>query len=338
MNERVVTVEDEELKLVEDSIDLDLIDFDPTNPRIQFQIDTSLSGAAPTQQALAYALTVGNDQYEKLRDNVECNGGILNPIWIVAEGGRYVVIEGNTRLQVYLDLRDKHPHEPKWKGIPAFLLPHRCSREQINFIRLEAHLFGTTTWDAYEKARELYRLHNDEDYSVDKLSARTKLTPGDIRTHIQAFRDMKEFYLQSYPTPGEHQKFSYFVEFRKSADLKKLVEAGELSLVDFCAWVGQGKFGRGEDVRKLGVILRDPAAKRAFIDFDFEAGLDQLSQKDPGARSPLFEKIEAVISGLQEMPYAEVSEIRGGRHPRKIELLQKLSATVEILLADLRRS
>lgn len=337
MNEKVVHIDGREVIVSEELLHVDRVQLDESNPRIQFHLDTALTDEPPNQAALGYALTIGNDQYERLRDNVEANRGVLHPIWVVPEEGDYRVIEGNTRLQVYLDLREKYPSDPAWQRIPACVLPERCSKEQFHFIRLEAHLFGTTPWDAYEKARYLYLLSTEEDYSLERLSRLTKLSPSDIRSHIQAFRDMKEQYLKAYPEPGEHQKFSYFVEFRKNADLKRLVDAGELSLVDFCNWVGAGKFRRGEDIRRLAAVLRDPDAKQQLIDVDFEAALDQLAQKDPGARSPLFDKIEAVIEGVRGMPYSEVDEIKRGRHPRKVELLEELCRVTSGFLADLKQ-
>jgi len=337
MNEKVVHIDGREVIVSEENLELDRIRLDEANPRIQFHLDTALTDEPPNQAALGYALTIGNDQYERLRDNVEANRGVFHPIWVVPEGSDYRVIEGNTRLQVYLDLRERCPSDPAWQSIAACVLPERCSREQFHFIRLEAHLFGTTPWDAYEKARYLYLLSTEEDYSLDRLSRLTKLSPSDIRSHIQAFRDMKEQYLVAYPEPGEHQKFSYFVEFRKNADLKRLVEAGDLSLVDFCNWIGAGKFRRGEDIRRLAAVLRDPDARQQLIDVDFEAAVDQLAQSSPGARSPLFDKVEAVIEGIRRMPYSEVDEIKHGRNPRKVELLEELNQVLNDFLEDLRQ-
>jgi hypothetical protein len=256
VGKRVVPIEGRSIEISEEAIDLEQLMFDPSNPRIQFQLDTALDNALPTQEMLGFALTVGNDDYEGLKDNIEMNRGVLNPVWVVKDDGGYRIIEGNTRVQVLRDLHKKHPHDPVWTTIPAFILSEECSRDQINFIRLNAHLFGTTPWDAYEKARELYRLNTEDDYSFERLSRLTKMSVSEIRTSIQAFRDMAEQYLPAFPAPGEAKKFSYFVEFRKNAELKRLVSEGKLNLLDFCRWVGEGKFRRGEDVRRLAPVLK----------------------------------------------------------------------------------
>lgn len=307
---------------------------DIENPRIQYFLDTRLNDSV-TQEKIKFALAEGNDQYEKLKEHIERNGGIYDPIWIVPKEDYYIVIEGNTRAFIYEELSEKYVNEEKWKAIDAYVLPYKVERNVINFIRLEKHLFGTTPWDAYEKARELYRLYSDEDYSLKRLEQLTKLRTSEIKNNIQAFMDMEEQYLPKYNKPSERLKFSYFVEFRKNKELKRLVNEGKISLMDFCDWVGEGKFGRGEDIRRLPLVLKDEQSKQALIDDDFQAALEQLEQKNPAAKSKLFEKIEDVIAGLESLPFGELDEIKRGQQPAKIESLKKLQNAAKNLLRDI---
>jgi hypothetical protein len=102
---------------------------------------------------------------------------------------------------------------------------------------------------------------------------------------------------------------SYFVEFRKNKDLGKLVREGELSSTEFCNWFGEGKLRRGEDIRKLPVMLKDEQPMEALINEDFQAALDQLEQRNPAVKSKLFEKIEDVIDGFESLPFGELEVI-----------------------------
>ncbi len=307
---------------------------DIENPRIQYFLDTRLNDSV-TQDKIKFALAEGNDQYEKLKEHIERNGGIYDPIWIVPKEDYHIVIEGNTRAFIYEELSEKYVNEEKWKAIDAYVLPYKVEHNVINFIRLEKHLFGTTPWDAYEKARELYRLYSDEDYSLKRLEQLTKLRTSEIKNNIQAFMDMEEQYLPKYNKPSERLKFSYFVEFRKNKELKRLVNEGKISLLDFCDWVGEGKFGRGEDIRRLPLVLKDEQSKQALIDYDFQAALEQLEQKNPAAKSKLFEKIEDVIAGIESLPFGELDEIKRGQQPAKIESLKKLQNAATNLLRDI---
>jgi len=307
---------------------------DVENPRIQYYLDTRLNDNV-TQEKIKFALAEGNDQYDKLKEHIERNGGIYDPVWVVPEGEFFRVIEGNTRSFVYEELSEKYVNEDKWKEIPAYVLPHKVNHDAINFIRLEKHLFGQTPWAAYEKARELYRLNMAEDYSTKRLEQLTKLSASEIRNNIQAFQDMDQQYLPKFNKPAERLKFSYFVEFRKNKELKRLVSEGKLSLLEFCDWVGEGKFGRGEDIRKLSQVMKDEQARQALIDDDFQAALDQLEQKNPAAKSKLFEKIEDVVKGISSIPFAELDEIKRGLQPAKVDSLKRLYKTSSDLLKDI---
>jgi hypothetical protein len=315
-------------------IDLKQLILDIENPRIQYFLDTRLNDDI-TQGKIEFALAEGNDQYDKLKEHIERNGGIYDPIWVVSKEEFYTVIEGNTRAFIYEELSEKYVNDNKWRSIDAYVLPYKVNRNVINFIRLEKHLFGPTPWDAYEKARELYRLHTEEDYSLKRLEQLTKLAASEIRNNIQAFMDMEEQYLHKYNKPAERLKFSYFVEFRKNKELRRLVKEGKLSLMDFCEWVGEGKFRRGEDIRKLSLVLKDEQSRQALIDDNFQAALDQLEQRNPAAKSKLFEKIEDVTDGLEGIPFGELDDIKRGLQPAKINSLKRLYSVTTNLLRDI---
>ncbi|MEO5360286.1 MAG: hypothetical protein H7843_07530 [Nitrospirota bacterium] len=334
-NKLQVNLDGVQLEISRQRIPVSKLFLDLENPRIQYFLDTRLHDDV-TQEKVKFALSEGNDQYDRLKEHIERNGGIYDPIWAVQKDENiYTVIEGNTRSFIYEELAEKYVNEQKWKAIDAYILPHKIDRNIVNFIRLEKHLFGTTPWAAYEKARELYRLYTDEAYSLKRLQQLTKLSAYEIGNSIQAYKDMEEQYLQKYNKPSERLKFSYFVEFRKNKELKKLVKNGEVSLIDFCEWVGQGKFARGEDIRKLSLVLKDPAAKQALIDDNFMAALDQLGQINPAAKSKLFEKIEEVIIGLEKMPFGDLDEIKRGLQPAKVDLLKGLYSITDDILKDI---
>jgi hypothetical protein len=307
---------------------------DIENPRIQYYLDTRLNDDI-TQEKVKFALAEGNDQYERLKAHIELNGSIYDPIWVVPKDGYFTVIEGNTRAFIYEELSEKYVNDKKWKEIDAYILPYKVDRNVINFIRLEKHLFGPTPWAAYEKARELYRLHTQEDYSLKRLEQLTKLSTYEIKNNIQAYMDMEEQYLKKYNKPSERLKFSYFVEFRKNKGLKKIVKEGKVSLMEFCDWVGEGKFNRGEDIRKLAIVLKDEQAREALINDDFQAALDQLEQKNPAAKSKLFEKIEDVIVGLEGLPFGELDEIKRGLQPAKVNSLKRVHEIISNLLKNI---
>jgi hypothetical protein len=331
MESIVVNLDGIPTKIVRKKVPVKSLKLDIDNPRIQYFLDTSLNKET-TQNQIKYALAESNDSYDKLKENIETNKGIFDAIWIIPDGDYYTVIEGNTRAFIYEELSLKYMNEKIWDTIDAYILPHKIDSQSINFIRLEKHLFGQTPWSAYEKARELYRLYEKEAYSYKRLQALTRLGTSEIRNNIQAYKDMEDQYLKKYMGPGERLKFSYFVEFRKNTELKSLVNKGLLSLEEFCDWVGEGKFKRGEDIRKLPLVLKDEQSRNELIKDNFQAALNQLEQKNPAAKSKLFEDINAVINGLNRIPFSELDEIKSGLQQGKTNALKRLYETLDKLL------
>jgi hypothetical protein len=224
-------------------VPLESLTLDGANPRIGLFTDSQLKTSFSDAEIRHAIVNRAPDAYGKLRESIEINQGIRNPIWIApTQSGKYLVIEGNTRVLIYRDLAEKYPANDVWSSIPAYVLPTGIRESQINFIRLEAHLRGVTPWDAYERARYLYILSEKEGYPVSRLEGLTRLTRADIETEIRAFRDMNEVYSARFPNdPYQSQKFSYFVEYERSNKLKQQVQKAGFALPDFCDWVGKAQ-------------------------------------------------------------------------------------------------
>ena len=67
-------------------------------------------------------------------------------------------------------------------------------QQDIETIRVTAHLVGAGDWPAYEKARYLHYLRNVEFMDYDELIARCGGNKARITRQIDAFHDMNEFY------------------------------------------------------------------------------------------------------------------------------------------------
>jgi hypothetical protein len=308
-------------------VDLHILDLDPQNPRIGLYKD-SLPKNTLSDQDIRHAITNRSpDAYSKLRDSIEINQGIINPVWVgPLQHGKHLVIEGNTRVLIYRELAAKYPNIGTWKTIPANVLPVGISDSQINFIRLEAHLRGVTEWDAYERARYLYILNEKEGYSAPRLEQLTRLRRSDIETEIRAFRDMNEIYNPKFPSdPYQSQKFSYFVEFERNNRLKQQVQNAGLGIGDFCDWVGTQRIPRAENVRQLGQILSDEKATEHFLADGYDRAIQYLSLAQPDLVSPLFQRIEDVVERLRRLTFYEVEEIREGKQPGRRRLLGELA-------------
>ncbi len=138
-------------------IEIDKLILDELNPRISFFRDNQPKPSL-SREEIIFALTQKKPEvFRKLRDSIENNRGIISPIWVEPkENDHYRVIEGNSRVVAYTQLSLDQPYEESWKKIMSYVLPEQISEEELNFIRLLAHLRGTNEWDAYEKAKYLF--------------------------------------------------------------------------------------------------------------------------------------------------------------------------------------
>lgn len=312
-------------------LEIDELGLDELNPRISFFRDNQPSESL-TEDQIIFALTNKKPEaFRKLRDSIHNNRGIVCPIWIepTRDGGdkKYKVIEGNTRLLIYQQLKKEEPNEEKWKTILSYVLPCEISDEQKNFIRLQSHLRGTTEWDAYEKAKYLYKLWQEDGWSIGRLEKQTKMTEKQIKENIEAYRKMEEQYLPTHgDDPNEVSKFSYFVEYVKDEKLQRLMEENSKDIKDFCDWVAdKEKIPTGQDVRKLRDIFENEDTRNAFINKGFSVAMQILELKKPHLVSSLYKDIENVTEGLKSISSFEIDEIIHEENSEKENMIRELT-------------
>lgn len=331
MNKLIIPIDGKETKIRLMQIEINKIELDESNPRISFFKDNQVTDSL-TKDQIVFALTNKKPEaFRKLMDSIHNNKGIVYPIWVEPirkkKDKGYRVIEGNTRLVIYQKLQQEEPYEERWKTILCNILPHEIEGEQKNFIRLLSHLRGTTEWDAYEKAKYLYKLWQDDGWSVNRLEKQTKMTEKQIKENIDAYKIMEEQYLPDYADdPNEVSKFSYFVEYIKDNKLQKLIEKNEMDIKDFCDWVAdKEKIPTGQDVRRLRDIFDSEDTKDAFVVKGFNAAMQILALKKPHLASSFYRSIEDVIEGLKEISTQELDEIVAEENSEKENMIKELA-------------
>ncbi len=318
-------------------IPIDEISLDEENPRIGYWRDNIGRFTDTTSQAdLELAIRAGGiEEYNRLKRSIEAGGGATNPIWLMKKGSKYVCIDGNTRVMIYRDLRDKYPRKENFRKIRAMILPEGTDERARNFIRLLAHLRAQNDWQAYERARMLFILWEQKGYTIEELLNTTKLKLNDIKRWIVAYKVMNDQFLPVYSSkPEALMKFSYFVEY-ESKRIKDGMKRHGLEDKDFCDWVGNDEITRAQDVRDLKEIFDNDAASDVLVEKGFRAAQEELRSSAPAYGSRLFEHIEKCIEGLKSMPRDEERSIIAGEEPKKkediLQLHKELSDLVELI-------
>src|SRR5262245_17798872 len=182
-----------------DLLPVDSVELDRTNPRIRRFLE--IHEGEPTYEQVALALDVaggGEDAQgattpEKLRNSILTNGGIMQPIIVNKQtDGRLICVEGNTRLYIYRSFVADNV-EGDWTRIPA-LVHEGLSSEDVDAIRLQAHLVGPRPWDPYSRAKYLWELAHKELMPLDRIVAFCGGNKREVMIAIHAYADMEHYY------------------------------------------------------------------------------------------------------------------------------------------------
>lgn len=240
------------------------IELDKNNPRIA----RGLAYYDPiTSEILALLLGSTSDACASLRESIKENKGIIHPIIVNRKSdGTYVVIEGNTRLQIYKDfIANDEPGD--WSKIKAIV--YDClDDDEMHSIRLQAHLVGPREWDPYSKAMYLHYLANVEHMPMSRLISFCggMSKKSEIEHMIAAYSDMEKYYrpLCDDDSQFDIKKFHGFVELQNRNITDALMSRG-YTKTDFSQWMIDDKFSTLQDVRRLPEIFKSKKATEVFL-------------------------------------------------------------------------
>ena len=243
------------------------VEFDRDNPRIKVALEKY--GDKLNDERIRFALQTATEgsastsSYRSLKDSIRAAGGISVPIVVAPKNGQLVCIDGNTRLTVYNELHEEGA-PGDWTSIDCLVLQDP-EEQDIETIRVTAHLVGAREWPAYEKARYLHYLRNVEFMDYEELIARCGGNKTSINQQIDAYHDMNEYYRDvSSGDAFKVDRFSGFVELQKK-DIKDSIYSAGFDLHDFGRWIRDGQIFALRDVRKLPRVLADKEAQDAFV-------------------------------------------------------------------------
>jgi len=270
-------------------IAIDKVELDLSNPRIARVLEI-FDPAKVNAEQIALALGAGEGQegetyttYYSLKESIRSHGGLIQPIIVNRQADeRLVVIEGNTRLQIYREfLRDHVPGN--WERIPAAIYD-ALDAKSIDAIRLQAHLVGPRPWDPYSKARYLNYLRNSNHMTFEQIVEFCGGRRRQVAEYIQAFTDMEAYYRPALSSSDSFDptRFSSFVELQRPNVQSAVVTAG-FTKGDFAKWVIEGLIGRQENVRQLPRILDNEKARKVFLAEGAQEALRILEVPPPDA-------------------------------------------------------
>ena len=304
---------------VHSSVLVDDIELDRSNPRIRKFLE--MYGDEPTPEQIFLALGAGNDDdidtsnsttYEKLKQSIITNGGIIQPIILNRRNnGTLICVEGNTRVALYKHFKDTKV-KGDWEYIPA-LVHDEIDEAAIHAIRLQVHLVGPRPWDPYSKAKYLYELRTQEHLPFATLVDYCGGRQTEVVESINAYSEMEEYYRPVVGDDGafDTTRFSGFVELQKPG-IKQAITATGFDLTDFARWIHERKLFPLQKVRVLPRILRNEKAREIFLKHGAQKAEAVLEKPDLSRtlkEAEIGQLAQALVGKVESLPYSEYRRI-----------------------------
>lgn len=305
------------------------LELDLKNPRIARWIE--IYGENPNSEQIALALGAGTGQdgdggpsYFVLKQSILTNKGIIHPILVTKdEEGRLIVIEGNTRTQIYLEFKEMK-EDGDWTKIPAMIYD-KLSDQDVDAIRLQAHLVGVRPWDPYSKAKYLNHLYEKKHLSLSQITDFCGGDKREVTNFIQAYNDMEKYYTPILESDQDFDptRFSAFVELQSSRVYEAIARAG-YKKSDFAKWVHERKLFPLWTVRKLPKILHNDKSRRAFLQTDAKDAirlLDIPTTETVLQDAPIHQLARELYKRINEFKYEDLERLRKEPHSDEVEIL-----------------
>ncbi len=325
-------------------LNVDEIKLDMENPRIAKFIEMYDKDTLNSEQialALGSGVEESNNQtsYSSLYNSIKTNRGIIHPIVVNHQiDGSYVVIEGNTRVQIYKEFKENNI-DGDWNTIPSIVYEN-LSESEIHAIRLQSHLVGPREWDPYSKAKYLNYLSNEENLPMSQVIDFCGGKKTEIVKLINAYKDMEKYYRPLLDADDEFDQrdFSKFLELQNGSVKEALL--AKFSLGDFAKWVINGNVDTAINVRRLPEILRNEEATKILLKTNIKTALEKVIVDKPEYKDISGVSIEQLcvelIKRMNDMPFQEYNSIRNGSNPIKDNLID-LRGNIDIFVEDINK-
>ncbi len=330
------------------TLDINKIKLDSQNPRIKQFLENYVGEPTSEQIALALSDSGTGDattSYRTLRESIRVSKGIIHPIVVNhTADGTMIVIEGNTRLQIYKEFNENNPNGT-WSKIPA-LLYEQMDDYDIHSIRLQSHLVGPRDWDPYSKAKYLYQLSEKDYLPMSQIISLCGGNSNEITKSIEAYKCMQgayKNYIEQHDYDFETRDFSKFLEYQNTR-VKNAVSRAGFSLEDYAAWVAEENIDKALSVRKLPDVLKSEKARSVFLKKNITEAEKVLAVENSDQAPKDLDKVpyeilcNELISRLENMAFHEVKALAlEPSYSKKRDSLEALSETLQDLLDNIQR-
>ncbi|RLB79762.1 MAG: hypothetical protein DRH17_13205 [Deltaproteobacteria bacterium] len=307
-----LSVQGKEINYEHNAIDIDKLSFYKKNPRIATIVSER---TGPITDEVIDKLLWDRNETHRLRGQIERDGGLIHPV-LVYHGE---VLEGNTRLCCYRHLYRTTKNE-KWKYIKCHLILDDLEQSQIYRLLCTEHIEGKIEWDAYEKANLYCKMKNEENMTLEQISAIVGESTPTVGYRIKAYKLMVKNGVI------EKNKYSHFEQLVRNPDVQDIKKRNPKIEQHIVKLIKEDKIPKATDVRLIGDIHKHKKArKRLFVNGENIGQVyHDLKAKAPMTDSPFMKDVEGLIKRTKELKRADREGLQKNRRDCvKIEQLAK---------------
>ena len=320
LTDQTLIIEGEAIPIEYRKVPLKDVILDPDNPRIQHEVKRVAANGKIGQDEL-HKLILLQPGFDDLFRSIRDNGGILEPIYIRADGR---IIEGNCRAASYLKLHGIKKQAVQWHAIPAVFVPKITDR-QVAILQGQYHVAGRNKWRAYEKVGHMHHMFTSLQMDEKTIAQALGVKERDVIRDLKAFQVMKEKLLPKITSGSGLEKWSFVQEFFKRKGLEEY-RSKPANIDEFVSWVVEKKIKQGTDVRKLEKIIKHPSAVKTLKKTGVDDAMAVVGKADPTANSRTFQKLKEATLLLQHLNNKDLERLK---EDKPQQLLQGLFTAIK---------
>jgi hypothetical protein len=311
-------------------VDITTLRLDPDNPRIRFQFTHGAVQRPTTPDAL---LEIVKDQpgYEPLQLQIRKAGGIHDPL-IIRHDGR--IVEGNSRFAALMVLSKMGSKGTPWSKAPVRRLAPDVSEQVVHLLMADYHIAGKTKWRASAQADQIYQMVRSG-ISMETIADATRMTQKKVAQHLAAFKFLVQEVLPIVDSDKLKKrqeilesKFSHALEFTRLRSFEGI--RNDTSDRRLVAKLIATDSIKGQETRKLPLVMANEKAKETLRKHGFAAGVAALNEDDPTADSSLLKAMRSMTAKLRAVDGPDMRLLKNDA--RAFEVLSQLSNAADVLI------
>ncbi len=252
------------------------------------------------QQDIIYKKLLDEPSVKNLLPEIKRHGGLMESILIRLD--TMEVIEGNSRLAVYLKLHSDPKENDEWSLIPCDIASSLTEKQQAAFLN-QIHVKGKTQWSAFEKANYAY-VRKEKGWSFSEIAELFGESEATIRIRIKIIQMM------NIHEDSDRSHFSYYDVLVRNKDMLNEIENGGLpNLISDIKLLGideESNDFTAQDIRKkLPVVLNKPKLLKKYNEGKLD--LDQAYQF--AKISHVEDKVKQATALLKDISKSDISQL-----------------------------